>query len=271
VRFAAWVGAAGAALTAGACAGGAGGATPAAPNVPASDAEWRALALPRPEPLDGAVRIALAGVELPPESPWSLRSSLSPDLALSELVVAGLLRRRDVELVERRRFNAAVDAERAGTRRPAGAPPAGVSRGADMLATVVWLPLGAQASLEVRLSRPQTGAVAVGRRRMIPSDADPVAAARAVVATILEALEELGQRPAWNDPVIDAAPSEYRASGVSTASVELFLQGLAAEERWNWEAARRSYEAAARGGFFEAEAALARTARLRTGGTLGES
>jgi hypothetical protein len=176
-----------------------------------------------------------------------------------------------VELVERRRFTAAVDAERAGTPRPAGAPPAGVSRGAEMSATVVWLPLGAETSLEVRLTRPQTGAVVAGRRRMIPADADPVAAARAIVATILEALDELGRRPAWNDPVPGAAPAEYRPSGVPTAAVARFLQGLAAEERWNWEAARRSYEAAAGAGFFEAEAALARTARLRTGGTLGES
>jgi len=186
-------------------------------------------------------------------------------------VIAGLLRRRDLELVERRRFNAAVDAERAGTPRPAGAPPAGVSRGAEMLATIVWLELGAQASLEVRLTRPQTGAVAAGRRRMIPADADPVGAARAIVSTILEALDELSRRPAWDDPVPASAPAEYRPSGVSPAAVGRFLQGLAAEERWNWEGARRSYEAAAGAGFFEAEAALARTARLRNGGTLGES
>jgi len=213
----------------------------------------------------------MSDVEMPATAPWSLGPAVSPDLALSELVIAGLLRRRDVELVERRRFNAAVDAERAGTPRPAGAPPAGVSRGAEILVTVVWLPLGAQASLEVRLTRPQTGAVAAARRRTIPGDAEPVAAARAVVATILEALDELGQRPAWNDPVTDSAPAEYRPSGVPTAAVARFLQGLAAEDRWNWEAARRSYEAAAGAGFFEAEAALARTARLRTGGTLGES
>jgi hypothetical protein len=262
---------AGAAVTAAACAAAAAGPAAGSAELPASAAEWRALALPRPEPLDGAVRISLSGVELPAPSPWLMRSTVAPDLALSELVIAGLLRRRDVELVERRRFNAAVDAERAGTPRPAGAPPVGISRGAEMAATVVWLPVGAQASLEVRLVRPQTGAVAASRRRMIPADADPVAAARAIVATILEALDALGQRPAWNDPVPDSAPPEYRPSTVPAGAVERFLQGLAAEERWNWEAALRSYEAAARPGFIEAEAALARTARLRTGGTLGES
>ena len=64
----------------------------------------------------------------------------------------------------------------------------------------------------------------------------------------------------------------YQPSEISIQDVERFLRGLAAEELWNWEGARRSYEAAtASPGFLEAEAALARTARLRTGGTLGES
>jgi hypothetical protein len=271
MRVAARVGAVGAALTLAACAGSTVGAPPGPADASASEAEWRALALPRPPALEGAVRISLTDVELPATSLWSLGSTVSPDLALSELVIAGLLRRRDLELVERRRFNAAVDAERAGTPRPAGAPPAGVSRGAELLATVVWLPLGAQVSLEVRLTRPETGAVVAAQRRMIPADSDPVAAARAIVSTILGALDELGRRPAWDDPGLDAAPTEYRPSGVPAAAVGRFLQGLAAEERWNWEAARRSYQAVAGAGFFEAEAALARTARLRTGGTLGES
>jgi hypothetical protein len=49
------------------------------------------------------------------------------------------------------------------------------------------------------------------------------------------------------------------------------MAGLEAEERWDWEGARRGYQAAlaAAPGFLEAEAALARAARLRNGGTLG--
>jgi len=258
-------------LFATACASG-GTNAPRGPDAAASDAEWRALAQPRPEPLGGAVRLTFSGVELPPPAPWALRSAVPMDLGLSELVIAGLLRRRDVQLIERRRFSAAVEAERAGAPRPPGAPAAGVSAGAEMSATVVWLPFGEQISLELRLTRPQTGAVVAARRRIIPADADPVGAARAIVSTILATLDGLGELPAWNDPTVDAAPAEYRPSGVPIAAVERFLEGLASEERWNWEPARRSYEAAAASsGFFEASAALARTARLRIGGTLGES
>lgn len=260
-----------ASLTTGAAACASGGG-PSSLDDRASDAEWRALAAPRPEPMDGAVRLSFSGVELSGAEPWSLTSRVPLDLGLSELVIAGLLRRRDVQLVERRRFAAAVEAERAGSPRADGAPPAGVSPGAEMAATVVWLPLGEQVSLELRLARPQTGAVVAARRRVIPAGADPVAAARAIVATILSTLDGLGELPTWNDPVAGTAPAEYEPSDVPEANVERFLDGLAAEERWNWEAARRSYESAAAGtGFFEAGAALARTARLRMGGTLGES
>jgi hypothetical protein len=254
-----------------ACASG-GGRAPPSSGDRASDTEWLALATPRPEPLDGAVRLSFTGVELPEAAPWSLASRVPPDLGLSELVIAGLLRRRDVELVERRRFAAAVEAEHAGSPRAPGAPPAGVSPGAQMTATVVWLPLGERVSLEIRLSRPQTGAVVAARRRAIPAGSDPVAAARAIVATILATLDGLGELPTWDDPVAGATPATDAPSGIPLAAVERFLDGLAAEERWNWEAARRSYEvAAASTGFIEAEAALARTARLRIGGTLGES
>jgi hypothetical protein len=89
---------------------------------------------------------------------------------------------------------------------------------------------------------------------------------------ILALLGDLGRLPAWDDPVAEASPDAYVASGVPPAALADFLSGLAAEERWRWEGARVAYRSAARaGGFFEAEAALARTARLRLGGTLGES
>jgi hypothetical protein len=239
----------------------------------ATDAEWRALASPRPASLPDVARISFAGVELPDAAPWSLASPVPAGLGLSELVVTGLLRRADVEFVERRRFAAAVDAERAGGSRPPGAPPAGLSRGAELTAAAAWLPLGAgQAVLEVRLMRLETGAIVGARRLAIPADADPVGAARAIVATILATLDEVGRLPSWGDPLEGAAPATYRPTGIPQSAVEDFLEGLGAEERWNWELARRSYQSASGSvAFFEARVALARTARLRLGGTLGES
>jgi hypothetical protein len=193
-------------------------------------------------------------------------------LALSELVVAGLLRRSDVRFVERRRFAAAVEAERSGTARPAGAPPIGTSEGAEILASAVWMQLATGSSIEVRLTDAARGSVLGTRRTTIPADADLVSTARVTVGTILAVLAEIGRRPAWSDPVARAAPAEFVAAGVPARAVTSFLAGLAAEESWRWEVARASYQSAAGSvGFFEAEAALARTARFRLGGTLGES
>ena len=115
------------------CGGGAARGTGAA-----AEAEWRALASERPIPLAGAVRLTFTDVELLSEPPWSLTSDVPLPLGISELVVAGLLRRRDVHFVERRRFSAAVAAERAGARR-VGVPAAGISPGAELTASVEWV------------------------------------------------------------------------------------------------------------------------------------
>jgi hypothetical protein len=220
----------------------------------------------------GAARLSLAGVELLGQPRWPV-ARVTPQLALEELVGAGLLRRSDVRFVERRRFAAAVDAERAGRTRPAGAPAAGVSESAELLATVVWIPLPTGgSSIEVRLAEAARGAVVGSRRTALPADADLVSTARVAVGTIMATLGELGRRPTWSDPATEAAPPEFARAGVPASALESFLAGLAAEEAWRWEIARTSYQAATRSvGFFEAEAALARTARLRLGGTLGES
>jgi len=230
------------------------------------------LASPRPPAVAGAARVSLDTVELAGQAPWSFASPVTPGLALSELVVAGLLRRGDVRFVERRRFAAAALAEERGERRPAGAPPAGVSEGAELLASVVWVPLPTGSSIEVRLTEAARGAVVGSRRASIPAGSDIVATARTVVRTLLAALESVGRLPAWTDPLGSAATGQAAGSGVPDRAVESFLRGLAAEESWRWEAARASYQDAAESvGFFEAEAALARAARLRLGGTLGES
>lgn len=256
------------ALLGGCAAGPTGGRAP----TPLSEAEWRALATPRPSPVPGAPRLSVAEIELLGSPGWADGAPVPATVGLTELVVAGLLRRQDVRVVERRRFAAAAEAERAGGPLP-GAPRAGVSPGSELTATVAWVPLGGGgASLEVRLSETATGRVALSRRALVPLDAEPVGLARAAVGALLDALRELDRLPSWQDPLADAAPSEYVVSGISGPAFDDFLDGLAAEERWRWEGARLGYESAARApGFFEAEAALARAARLRSGGTLGES
>ena len=197
---------------------------------------------------------------------------MSRELAVAELVAAGLLRRRDVHVVERRRFAAAVAAERSGQRRRRGAPPAGVSPGADFIATAVWVQLTPdQSSVEIRLVAARTGATEGTARVALGAEDDPVAIARSIVTALLRALDDVGRLPAWEDPMA-GADGTTTSSRVADATLRSFLQGLAAEEIWDWEGARRGYQAATGDqAFFEAAAALARAARLRLGGTLGEN
>lgn len=246
-----------------------GGATSMASDV-ASEAEWRALREPRPEPLGGAARVAVGEISFLGAVEWDFPGTVSASLGMSELVVAGLLRRRDVDFVERRRFEAGAESERRGAR-PRGQPAAGVSRSADFIANATWVPAGAAGtSVEIALVNPETGDVAAAARRSVPADADPVLLARSIVDGIVQALAEADRLPAWSDPLgeVNAGPS----GGVSTDALASFLRGLAAEEVWQWEEARRGYAAAAADPrFHEARTALARTARLRLGGTLAES
>jgi hypothetical protein len=197
------------------------------------------------------------------------------NLGVSALVAAGLLQRQDVNFVERRRFAAAAEAERRGRPRAPGAPPVGESVGAEFILSATWSSLGLDSAyLDVRLSNAETGDVVGKRRVATPNDADPTSIARTVVGSLLTILGDLDRRPAWNDPMPASAPPAYRPSGVPTVAVNDFLRGLASEDRWSWDSARAGYEAALQAagqGFFEASAALARTARLRLGGTLGAS
>jgi hypothetical protein len=263
------------ALSLSACGGGT-ARTPSPATVapsPAPEAEWQALATPRPAPLPGAPRIALAMVEVNAPT-GSLAPLATPGLGLSELVTAGLLRRQDVSFVERRRFAVAAEAERQGRPRAPGAPPAGVSSGADLILGATWSSLGSVARLDVTLVDAATGAVVGKRALTTPGTADPTAVARSVVGSALAVLDDLGRRPAWNDPEPGLAPASYRPSGVPAAAVDAFMRGLAAEDLWKWDAARVGYQAALEAGgagFPEARVALARAARLRLGGTLGAS
>lgn len=258
------------------CGGAGGGAAPGRAAAPpsASEEEWRALALPRPAALADAPRVSVATLEVVGRTTWTTPAGLEPTLGVTELVVAGLLRRQDVDFVERRRFAAAAEAERRGTPRPDGAPPAGVSRGAQYVARATWANLGGSARLDVRLAAAASGEVLATWRATTPPDADPVSLARLAVAGTLAALDTLGVRPAWEDPIPASSPAAYQPAGVPAGAAADFFRGLAAEEAWSWEAARRGYQGAlaqAAAGFPEAAAALARTGRLRNGGTLGAS
>lgn len=261
-----------AAVTPAACGGGGPGATAPAPRA-ASEEEWRALAVPRPEPVEGAPRVALGKVQILADDPWGSAAVVDPGLGVSELIAAGLLRRRDVRYVERRRFAAAAEAERRGLPRREGAPAPGVSEGPELLVDATWASVGLDSAwIDLRLRDSETGEIVATARRATANDAGPAALARSVVSTMLAALEEEGRLPAWEDPVAAAAPPAYRPTGLSPEAVQAFFRGLAGEERWDWNRAHAGYqEAIDRGGdaFFEARAALARAARLRNGGTLG--
>lgn len=258
------------------CAGTARNAGGSAGADAASEAEWRALREVRPEPLPGAARVTVSEVSLVGDVPWPEGTSVGAELGISELVTANLLRRRDVDFVERRRFAAAAAAERRGEPGPPNRPPAGVSRSADFGIGATWIPTSAEAaSVEIRLVDVETGNVTGTGRIALPRSADGVALARAVAQGALRMLDELDRLPAWDDPRALPVRSANvpAASGVSTEAMRHFLRGLAAEEAWSWERARRGYQdaLALEPDFYEARAALARTARLRLGGTLAES
>lgn len=243
----------------------------------ATEAEWRQLREPRPEPLPGAVRITVSEVYFAGPHPWPDDARVDPGLGLSELVAANLLRRRDVRFVERRRFSEAAAAERRGEPAPPGRPPPGVSESVDLGIVALWIPTSSdRANLEIRLTRVETGDVVGATRLVVPADTDPVDTARAIVGGTLEVLDGLGRLPRWDDPLEAESGATANAGGVSRVSTDAllhFLRGLAAEERWSWEGARRGYQQALERDpdFHEARTALARAARLRLGGTLAES
>jgi hypothetical protein len=252
-------------------AAGCGGVSPRTSLEAATDAEWRALRRARPEPLPGAARVTVSDMHFLGAYPWPSGAPVSAKLGVAELAVAGLLRRRDVDFVERRRFAVAAEAERDGERRRDGQPPAGVSRSVDLSMNAVWIATGAEgATVEIRLVRLETGSVAGTTRRELSADADPVTLARAVVGGVLDVLDALDRLPTWDDPARRAGDDDR--GDVAPDALLAFLRGLAAEEAFRWEEARRAYQEAARDpDFHEAAAALARTARLRLGGTLAES
>ncbi len=257
----------------GGCAGGGGGAhvAPSATRTPEN--LWEALREPRPEPLPDAPRVTVSEILLL-DDPWGLETPIPTALGIQELVSAGLLRRRDVEFVERRRFSHAAELERQGRPRPRGAPPVGTSPGAEMALAGSWAPSGPDSAyLDCRLTDPETGRVLYTFRQATTPSADPTALARSITAGILRTLEEAGRLPTWSDPLPGTTPERFSPSRVGLVAVAAFFRGVAAEDRYNWEGARAGYQEAldlTGAEFPEARAALARVARLRAGGTLGE-
>lgn len=255
----------------GGCAGG--------PSPGGTGGGWDALLAPRPEPLQGAPRLTVSEFLIVASGSRGLESGADPGLTLSELVAAGLLRRSDVHFVERRRFSRAAERVRRGLPRPSGAPPVGRSPGAELILAGSWAPVDSgTAALSLRLTDAETGDVVRSWRVETPAEADPVSLARTTTGSLLSELDQMDRMPDWDDPLeargTVVAPSTYRRAGVPVEAVSSFARGLAAEERYAWEEARRAYESALEAGgegFFEARVALARIARLRAGGTLGAS
>ena len=253
------------------------GGGPPSSVVVASESVWQGLIRPRPQPLAEAPRITVAELVLL-GSAWPAASAVSPSIGLGELVAAGLIRRRDVRFVERRRFGAAVEREARGLPRPRNSPPVGVSPGAELQLAGSWIPAGDSATLDLRLVDVETSAVVAGWRTPTPPGLDPTGLARTIVGTTVSALRGLGRVPVWSDPLesatLDPAPMAFTSSGVAEEAVAAFLRGVEAEDRFQWEEARRGYQEAAETGgssFFEPDVALARVARLRAGGSLAAS
>lgn len=251
-----------------ACGGGAGFDTPA----PATEAEWRALRTPAPTALPDAPSITVLDLTVVGSWPGDVPSNTSLSVGVSELVTAGLMRRADIDFVERRRFTPAAEAQRQGLRRPAMAPPPGVSRSVDYAVQATWVATTPdRSSAEVQLVDPATGVVVGGTRRALTGPIDAVRLSRSIVMAALELIDEETDRPAWEDPLRGEMNADG-PSGVAEAAIANFFAGVAAEDLWRWEAARRGYQAAAADpAFHEAAVLLGRTARLRFGGTLAEN
>ena len=232
--------------------------------------DWESIAAPRPSPLDGAPRVMVRNIEVEggAEDPGA---TVSLPETLEELIGAGLLRRRDVHFQERRRFLEAVRNEEAGVPRPRGAPPIGTSAGTEVLLSGTWRVDRAQVAL--RLVDVETSEIIRSGVAEVPLDAEAVSVARVMVGWMTQMLEEQGRIPAWDDPIPASAPPSYIHADVPPLALEHFRRGVEAEDGYDWEGARVAYQAASEishGRFFEADVALARVGRMRSGGTLGD-
>ena len=204
---------------------------------------------------------------------WALPEAGSA-LALTELVSAGLLERRDVNFIERRRFTPAAERQRRGLPAPAAEPPVGTSPGAEWMLhiTVVTNP-AVPGAVDLRLVHVESGANRAGWRVAVPAQADLVGISRLVVGSLMLKLDELSLG-VERDPTAPTPSDTYAGSPVSGSATTAFLNGVRWGDLYRWDLARASYESAlllAGGNFPEADVALRREARLRAGGSLGGS
>jgi len=257
------------ALLAGGCASGSSTAgTPVLPEPETPVEVWESIWRDLPTPMTDAPRVALGEILLLGAADWGLPPTVSSQVAVLELMAAQLVERTDVDFVERRRFGAAAERDRRGELAPRGQPPLGTSRGADYLLLGTWFPTGTVGAADLRLTDAETGEVVAAWRTETTLSPDPTSLTRAMCGGLLEALADLNH-PSGDGPIpLDGG---FRAAGISLAAQQSFFRGISAEDRFDWEAARESYQTAADlggGEFAEAVVAVGRVARFRLGGSL---
>lgn len=245
--------------------GGAHGTIQSDAGPPRSPVNWEAIRQVRPDPVTDAPTVTVPPFEgLLPEG---------MSVTLAELVMARFLHRRDLVMVDRRRYAAAVERLRRGLPADPSAPEPGLSPGADWILEAAASPTpGDDVTLTVRLTESATGRIAATRAVTSPSKSGWLGAAREAGDLLLDMLREAGRLPVDGQ---ETAPWALAGPVDSPEeAVRLFAEGVGAEDRWAWEEAGSAYEAAGQAGgagFTEAAQALARVSRLRAGGTLGRS
>lgn len=235
-----------------------------------SEQSWSALAADRPEPRPDAPGIAIERV--------AGADGILESVGMAELVLLRFLNRRDVRVVDRRRFSLAAARARQGLPRPPAAPPRGDPPEIEFVVRARLEPSGEEGRvLELRLVEAETERILGPWRDSVPADATTVTLARAV-GTLLERALVDEELLAVTDPDTGALHPGEGWSGASVRSPEAafraFMEGVVAEDRYNWTAARAAYtRACSLGGpaFVEPRRALGRVARLRTGATPGGS
>lgn len=235
-----------------------------------SDRSWLALLAPRPTPRAEAPRIAIDRV--------SGADGILESVGMAELVLLRFLNRTDIWVIDRRRLSLAAARTRRGLPRPPAAPALGQTPEIQFVVrATLGPPEAGMRPLNVRLVEAVTDRVRATWRDSVAEGASAVALARAVGTALERGLAEEGLLAGSGEE----AKVTHAGEGWSGAAIlspeeafRAFMEGVVAEDRYNWVAARAAYtRARTLGGptFVEPLRALGRVARLRAGGTLGAS